>query len=243
MAGKTGFLLCLRSRDGRAGLADRGAARAEERDAGRTDVAHAAVPDSSAAVQQTDVHRGRHQSARVVGQRTASTFKQRLAKARNDRPLHSDQLHDTVHIPGNNGGAVGAHRRRSGDRQMYVISQTTRRILRLLKPGEGRPAGRRACGVSAGMSGLPRTGPRAVRERSLAAVDVPGRLDTEAIRLDSIDGKGRMPAFSTTDVVDMERWPPFSSHRRRWARRRGSGATCLRRPVVGRAARRPARRR
>ena len=56
-AHEAGVRLRVRSRDRRAGLADRGAARAADRRAGRVDVADAAVSDEAAAVRSAGRHR------------------------------------------------------------------------------------------------------------------------------------------------------------------------------------------
>ena len=138
--------LRVRPRHRRADLADRGAAGAEERDARRTVVADAALPDESAALQQAVVHRGRHQSAsRSSRPRRARQFKQRLAKTRNLGLFTPIDFTDTLHIPGSNGGALfGYTATEPATGMVYVISQDNPGVLRLLKAGEMPPTGRPA---------------------------------------------------------------------------------------------------
>ena len=64
MAGKTGFLYVFDRVTGDADLADRGAPGAEERDAGRTELADTALSDQPAALRPAGDDDGRHQPAR-----------------------------------------------------------------------------------------------------------------------------------------------------------------------------------
>ena len=66
-ASKHGFLFVFERDHGPPAVADRRAAGAADRRAGRADVADAAVPDAAAAVRAADVHRARHQSASLAG--------------------------------------------------------------------------------------------------------------------------------------------------------------------------------
>ena len=87
--GQDRFHVRVQPRDRRAALANRGTAGAEERRARRAGVADAAVSDQAGAVRAPDVHRGRCQS--VAGEAGTSTpaMKERVAKARNARPVHA----------------------------------------------------------------------------------------------------------------------------------------------------------
>ena len=59
MGTKTGHAFCVQPGDGRAAVADRGTARAEERRAGRGSLAHAALPDQAAALLAAEDDGGR----------------------------------------------------------------------------------------------------------------------------------------------------------------------------------------
>ena len=94
----------LRPRHRHAALADRGAARAAERRAGRADLADAAVPDRAAAVRAAVVHRERHQS--VSSRRTTGEAARAAARrSRNEGLFTPPSLQGTIEMPGHNGGA------------------------------------------------------------------------------------------------------------------------------------------
>ena len=101
------FPLRVRSRHRRADLADRGASRSQERHAGRTVVADAALPDRTR--RPSANRRSRWTTSTripIITETERETFKQRLATTRNQglfTPIHFD---DTLHIPGSNGGAL-----------------------------------------------------------------------------------------------------------------------------------------
>jgi glucose dehydrogenase len=68
-------------------------------------------------------------------------FKQRILKARNDGPFTPIGFDEVVHMPGNQGGSNwGSTAGNPADGRVYVIGFNVPTILRLLKPGETRPA-------------------------------------------------------------------------------------------------------
>ena len=70
-------------------------------------------------------------------------FRQRILKARNDGPFTPIGFEDVIHMPGNQGGSNwGSTAGHPTDGSVYVIGFNVPTIIRLLKPGEVRPAGR-----------------------------------------------------------------------------------------------------
>ena len=68
-------------------------------------------------------------------------FRERLQKARNDGPFTPIGYDEVVHMPGNQGGSNwGSTASSPGDGRVYVIGFNVPTIIRLLKPGETRPA-------------------------------------------------------------------------------------------------------
>ncbi len=68
-------------------------------------------------------------------------FRQRIAKARNEGPFTPIGFEDVVHMPGNQGGSNwGSTAAHPTDGRVYVIGFNVPTIIRLLKPGEKRPA-------------------------------------------------------------------------------------------------------
>ena len=68
-------------------------------------------------------------------------FRARIAKARNDGPFTPIGFEEVVHMPGNQGGSNwGSTAGNPGDGRVYVIGFNVPTIIRLLKPGETRPA-------------------------------------------------------------------------------------------------------
>ena len=68
-------------------------------------------------------------------------FRQRIAKARNEGPFTPIGFEEVVHMPGNQGGSNwGSTAANPADGRVYVIGFNVPTILRLLKPGEKRPA-------------------------------------------------------------------------------------------------------
>ena len=66
-------------------------------------------------------------------------FKQRVANARYEGPFTPIAFEETLHVPGNSGGANwGSTSSNPGDGTMYVISLNVPALIRLLKPGEVR---------------------------------------------------------------------------------------------------------
>jgi quinoprotein glucose dehydrogenase len=68
-------------------------------------------------------------------------FRERILKARNDGPFTPIGFEEVVHMPGNQGGSNwGSTAGNPGDGRVYVIGFNVPTIIRLLKPGETRPA-------------------------------------------------------------------------------------------------------
>jgi quinoprotein glucose dehydrogenase len=68
-------------------------------------------------------------------------FKARIEKARNDGPFTPIGFTDVIHMPGNQGGSNwGSTAAHPTDGSVYVIGFNVPTIIRLLKPGETRPA-------------------------------------------------------------------------------------------------------
>jgi glucose dehydrogenase len=72
-------------------------------------------------------------------------FRQRIARARNEGPFTPIDFDDVVHMPGNQGGSNwGSTASSPSDGHVYVIGFNVPTIIRLLKPGETRPARNKA---------------------------------------------------------------------------------------------------
>jgi quinoprotein glucose dehydrogenase len=68
-------------------------------------------------------------------------FRERILKARNEGPFTPIGFDEVVHMPGNQGGSNwGSTAGSPGDGRVYVIGFNVPTIIRLLKPGETRPA-------------------------------------------------------------------------------------------------------
>lgn len=67
--------------------------------------------------------------------------RQRVAKARNEGPFTPIGFEEVIHMPGNQGGSNwGSTASSPADGRVYVIGFNVPTIIRLLKPGETRPA-------------------------------------------------------------------------------------------------------
>lgn len=68
-------------------------------------------------------------------------FRQRILKARNEGPFTPIGFEDVIHMPGNQGGSNwGSTAANPTNGRVYVIGFNVPTIIRLLKPGETRPA-------------------------------------------------------------------------------------------------------
>ncbi|MCC6162639.1 MAG: PQQ-binding-like beta-propeller repeat protein [Acidobacteria bacterium] len=68
-------------------------------------------------------------------------FKERVAKARNEGPFTPIGFEEVVHMPGNQGGSNwGSTAANPRDGRVYVIGFNIPTLIRLMKPGETRPA-------------------------------------------------------------------------------------------------------
>ena len=73
--------------------------------------------------------------------REREQFRARVARARNEGPFTPIGFEDVVHMPGNQGGSNwGSTASSPSDGRVYVIGFNVPTIIRLLKPGETRPA-------------------------------------------------------------------------------------------------------
>ena len=207
---KTGWLYVLRPRDRRADLADRRAPGAEERDAGRRELADAAVPDQA--------------RSRTSSTRSASRTSARICRPRRPRPSRSGCSRPTTRASSRRSASTtrctcrrATAARSSAARppdpapaRVYVVAHDNPGILRLLRPGEGRgggpPVAAGTARLSAELPGVPRPGPP--RNGNRRAARAPGgrpgqqhRGRRAALRRGRhprtvlATGKGRMPAF------------------------------------------------
>jgi quinoprotein glucose dehydrogenase len=75
----------------------------------------------------------------ILSDEERASFRQRIAKARNDGPFTPIDFEEVVHMPGNQGGSNwGSTASNPADGSVYVIGFNVPTILRLLKPGETR---------------------------------------------------------------------------------------------------------
>jgi quinoprotein glucose dehydrogenase len=136
-------------------------------------------------------------------------FKKRLAASHNVGLFTPISFVDTVHAPGNNGGALfGTTSAEPATGMVYVVGQNNPSVLRLFKPGEGRGPGLGA--VQPGQAIFQRDcqachGPdRAGTATGPSLTNVAGRLDAAAIRGLLTTGRGQMPAFPHLTSGDLD---------------------------------------
>ena len=98
--------LCLRSRYGRTHLADRGAARAEVRHAGRAQLADAALPDQSRRRSRSTPSRRRDISPYLPTREAAAIQPAAPGGATTRACSRRSACEDTVHMPTSNGGTL-----------------------------------------------------------------------------------------------------------------------------------------
>jgi quinoprotein glucose dehydrogenase len=126
-------------------------------------------------------------------------FKERLSKANNLGMFTPISLVDTLHVPGNNGGALfGTTAAEPNTGIVYVVAQNNPALLKLLPPGAGRGGGppalpgqplyMREC---ASCHGVDRSG----TDTAPTLLTLTGRLDAVAIKDLLATGRNRMPAF------------------------------------------------
>jgi quinoprotein glucose dehydrogenase len=133
-------------------------------------------------------------------------FKARLEKANNLGMFTPISLVDTIHVPGNNGGAVFGTTAAEPDGIVYVVGQDNPALLKLLPPGTGRggpppavagqPLYVRECSTCHGAD-------RAGSGAAPTLLTLNGRLDAAAIKELMATGRNQMPAFphlSSTDA-------------------------------------------
>ena len=127
-------------------------------------------------------------------------FKARLAKANNFGMFTPISLTDTLHVPGNNGGALfGTTAAEPTTGIVYVVGQDNPALLKLLPPGAGR--GGAAGAVMPGQPlyvrecsrchGVDRAGTNAAP----TLLTLSGRLDPATIKSLMASGQNEMPAF------------------------------------------------
>jgi quinoprotein glucose dehydrogenase len=124
-------------------------------------------------------------------------FKARLAKANNLGMFTPISLVDTLHVPGNNGGALfGTTAAEPTTGIVYVVGQDNPALLKLLPPGTGRggpaaggqPLYMRECSRCHGVD-------RAGTNTAPTLLTLSGRLDAAAIKDLVANGRNEMPAF------------------------------------------------
>jgi quinoprotein glucose dehydrogenase len=138
-------------------------------------------------------------------------FTQRLAASHNVGLFTPISFVDTVHMPGNNGGALfGTTSAEPNTGIVYVVGQNNPSVLKLLKPGEGRAGGAGAGVAMPGIAIYQREcqschGPdRAGTETGPTLLTLAGRLDGEAIRSLLASGRNRMPAFPHVTAAETD---------------------------------------
>jgi quinoprotein glucose dehydrogenase len=138
-------------------------------------------------------------------------FRQRLEASNNVGLFTPISFVDTVHTPGNNGGALfGTTSAEPTTGIVYVVGQNNPSVLRLFKPGEGRAAGPGAGFAVPGQAIYQREcqnchGPdRAGAQTGPALTNVAGRLDAAAIRGLLTSGRGQMPAFPHLTSTELD---------------------------------------
>jgi quinoprotein glucose dehydrogenase len=161
-------------------------------------------------------------------------FLQRLAGAHNVGLFTPISLVDTVHTPGNNGGALfGTTSAEPTTGMVYVVGQNNPSLLKLFKPGEGRPGGAGAAGAQLpGQAVYVREcqtchGPdRAGTNTAPSLLSVAGRLDAGAIRDIVMNGNGRMEPISHLSTAEADQVAAFllAPAGGRGARGAGAGA-------------------
>jgi quinoprotein glucose dehydrogenase len=125
-------------------------------------------------------------------------FKARLSMANNVGMFTPISLVDTLHVPGNNGGALfGTTAAEPTTGMVYVVGQDNPALLKLLPPGAGRggppdvagqPLYERECSRCHGVD-------RAGTNSAPTLLTLSGRLDAATIKDLMASGRNEMPAF------------------------------------------------
>lgn len=115
----------------------------------------------------------------------------------------------TVHMPGNNGGALfGTTSAEPTTGRVYVVGQNNPAVLRLYKPGEGPQRGG-GPGATPGQAAYQRYcqqchgADRAGTPTGSTLLTVPGRLDTDTVRELITNGRGQMPPFAHLSAEEL----------------------------------------
>ena len=134
---------------------------------------------------------------------------ERLATAKNVGLFTPISTEWTVHIPGNNGGALfGTTSAEPTTGRVYVVGQNNPAVLRLYKPGEG-PARGGGPGASPGQAVYQRYcqqchgADRAGTPTGSTLLTVPGRLDADTLRELITNGRGQMPPFAHLSAEEL----------------------------------------
>ena len=186
---QAGVRVRVRSHDRQAGVADRRAAGAAVRHAGRADVADAAVPDQAAAVRSAGRHGRRsdrlHAGAARGGARAREAVPDRSAvhAAVDSRRRARTARRGTIQLPGSVGGAdwQGARvrsrdrhavrRRRSPVRSSPTSSRAIRRRPNLDYVSGHARVDRRAAGAAAAQAAVRAASPRSISNKGEHVVD------------------------------------------------------------------------
>jgi quinoprotein glucose dehydrogenase len=135
-------------------------------------------------------------------------FKERLSKANNLGMFTPISLIDTLHVPGNNGGAVfGTTAAEPNSGIVYVVGQNNPALLKLLPPGAsrgggpptlpGQPLYMRECSSCHGVD-------RSGTNTAPTLLTLNGRLDAVAIKDLMATGRNRMPAFPHINDTEVD---------------------------------------
>ncbi|HTL02149.1 MAG TPA: c-type cytochrome [Vicinamibacterales bacterium] len=140
-------------------------------------------------------------------------FKARLAKANNLGMFTPISLVDTLHVPGNNGGALfGTTAAEPNTGIVYVVAQNNPALLKLLPPGAARGGGpptlpgqalyMRECASCHGAD-------RAGTNTAPTLLTLTGRMDAVAIKDLLAQGRNRMPAFPHINDTEVDQIVAF----------------------------------
>jgi quinoprotein glucose dehydrogenase len=141
----------------------------------------------------------------MVSDAAREAFRKRLKATRNMGLFTPIDLVDTLHIPGSNGGALfGYTASEPTTGNVYVIAQDNPGVLKLLPPKPGGPGSFPGQAVYVRECQACHAPDRSGTENGPTLTTLTGRVSPADIRATIANGKGRMPAFSHINDVDMD---------------------------------------